>query len=123
MPVTIRALACTPHKPRLRSGLLQEERKYYTSTGYGILLECWAVADKLSLHDIAALCEWALTQLWEKEAVYMRAAIELSPGALQRIARSLAAGLADARQQLRSLKGGVTPKTASAQSMTQWRTS
>ncbi len=81
------------------------------------------MADKLSLHDIAALCEWAMTQLWEKEAVYTRAALELSPGALQRIARSLCAGLADARQQLHSLRGGVTPKTASAQTMTQWRTS
>ena len=113
----------TSRAPRLRSGALQEERLYYKGAGYGTLFECWAVADSLSLHDLAALCEWALTQLWDKEAVYTRAALELSPGALQRIARGLSAGLADARQQLRSLKGGVTAKTASAQIMTQWRSS
>ncbi len=65
---------------------------YQESTGYDILFECWAVANRLSLHAIAAKCEWAVAQLWERETVYKRAALELSPGALQRIARSLCVG-------------------------------
>ena len=65
---------------------------HHESTGYDILFECWAVADRLSLHAIAAQCKWALAQLWERETAYKRAALELSPGALQRIARSLCVG-------------------------------
>jgi len=49
--------------------------------------DTWAIADRLHIHAVAAECEWAITQLWAD--VCMRAALELSPGALQRVARSL----------------------------------
>ncbi len=63
------------------SGSLQEDLKYHQSTGYDILFECWAVADKLSLQAVAADCEWALARLWNSELVNTRAALDLSPGA------------------------------------------
>ncbi len=81
------------------SASLQGELEYHKSTGYDILFECWAVADKLSLHVIAADCEWALARLWKTESVYTRAALDLSPSALQRIARSLCAGAEAARNE------------------------
>jgi len=64
-----------------------------------ILFKSWAVADRLSLHSFAAQCEWALAQLWGERSVYARA-LELSPGAVHRIARSLCVGLYAARQGL-----------------------
>ncbi len=84
---------------RQRSGSLQGW-DYHWSIEYDVLFETWAVADRLSLHRLAAQCEWALAQLWKEEKVYARAVRELSPGALQRIARSLCAGMEAARQQL-----------------------
>jgi hypothetical protein len=87
-----------------RSGALQaKELRWHESTDHDILFECWAVADRLSLHALAAQCEWGLTQLWETESVYMRAALDLTPGALQRIARSLCAGRRAAYEQLQNL--------------------
>ena len=58
------------------------------------------MADRLSLHGLAADCEWALTQLWDRENVYTSAALELSQGALQRVACSLRAGIDAARKEL-----------------------
>jgi len=124
---------------RRYSSVLQEELEYHQSTGYDILFECWAVADRLSLHAIAADCEWALAQLWMKKSVYTRAARELTPGALQRIARSLCARIEAAREVLesgqeRARQGyGVSNEleraskylraSASAQTIMEWRTS
>jgi len=120
------------------SGLLQEELEYHQSTGYDILFECRAVADKLSLHVIAADCEWALARLWKTESVYTRAALDLTPSALQRIARSLCAGTDAARTKLASHfahyghYGGTDAREklskcldeiASAQIMMEWRMS
>ncbi len=85
-----------------RSGLLQKERDFFRSADYDVLFECWVVADRLSLHAVAAECEWALTMTWEEEDVYTRAATELSPCALQRIARSLCQGMSYARSQERT---------------------
>jgi len=85
-----------------RSGLLQKERDFFRSPDYDVLFECWVVADRLSLHAVAAECEWALTMTWEEEDVYTRAATELSPCALQRIARSLCQGMSYARSQERT---------------------
>jgi len=117
--------------------LLQEDLEYHESTGYGILFECWAVADRLSLHDIAADCEWALAQLWIKKSVYTRATHDLSPGALQRIARSLCARVEAARKVLERVQirlnlgysadneleeaSKCLGATASAQTMMEWR--
>jgi len=140
--------ALTPHQAEIasqHSGVLQaEELRWHQSTDYDILFECWAVADRLNLHALAAECEWGLTQLWETKHVYMRAALDLSPGALQRIARSLCAGKRHAYQQFQSLLGIVqNPKvysvsnrdaimaqasihklaTESAHTMLQWRMS
>ncbi len=97
------------------------------------------MADRLNLHALAAECEWGLTQLWETKHVYMRAALNLSPGALQRIARSLCAGKAGAHKQFQKLlevaennfAQGYTAElgqvskdaTESAQTMMQWRMS
>jgi len=124
------------------SGSLQEELGYHQSTGYDILFECWAVADRLNLHAIAADCEWALARLWKSESVYTRAALDLSPGALHRIARSLCTGTEAARKvldraQARARKGynshlhcpdldeasKCLDAIASAQTMMGWRMS
>ena len=122
-----------------RSGLLQEDLEYHKSTGYDIIFECWAVADRLSLHVIAADCEWATAKLWNTESVYARAAQDLSPGALHRIARSLCAGtdaackaldrvqeLADQGlhigNELKNAKSGLDA-IVSAQTMLEWRLS
>ena len=82
---------------RQRPGLLQDDMKHVKSIDYDILFECWAVADRLNVHALAADCEWAMTVLWSAEGVHMRAVLELSRGALQRIARSLGALCAGAR--------------------------
>ena len=84
--------------------MLQEDLEYHKSTGYDIIFECWAVADKLSLQAIAADCEWALAKLWPTERVYKRAVLDLSPCALQRIARSLCACTEATRKQLENMK-------------------
>jgi hypothetical protein len=108
---------------------------YHQSTDYDILFECWAVADRLSLHAIAADCEWALAQLWEAKSVYTRAVRHLSPGALQRIARSLSAGTDAVRNELAKLQQNYyltgaevrariskcLSALASAQTMMKWR--
>ncbi len=73
-----------------------------------ILYECWAVADRLSLHSVAAHCEWALAQLWGERRVYARVS-ELSPGAVLRIARCLSVGLDASRQRLQGVLS--LPKT------------
>ncbi len=73
------------------------------SIDYDVLFECWAIADRLNVHALAADCEWAMILLWSAEGVHMRAVLELSQGALQRIARSLGgvcAGALGARQEL-----------------------
>jgi hypothetical protein len=93
----IAPVAVTRHS----SGAPQGELSYQSSTGYDILFECWAIADRLSMHAAAAQCEWVLAQLWERETAYKRAALELSPGALQRIARSLCVGRTAAYQAFR----------------------
>ncbi len=121
------------------SGLLQEEVEYHMSTGYDIVFECWAVADRLSLHAIAADCEWALARLWKTESVYTRAALDLSPSALQRIARSLCAGAEAAQNEFTNVvpylrnysyaMGALEKarkfliKNAPAQTMMEWRKS
>jgi len=57
--------ALTPHQAEIasqHSGVLQaEELRWHQSTDYDILFECWAVADRLNLHALAAECEWGLT--------------------------------------------------------------
>jgi hypothetical protein len=62
------------------------------------------------------------TSVWRKESVYARAVLELSPGALQRIARSLCAGL-DAATETMWGKHKIIyqPVTGSAKTMMQWR--
>ena len=80
----------------------QDEVKHVKSIDYDVLFECWAIADRLSAHALAADCEWAMTVLWSAEGVHMRAVLELSQGALQRVARSLGAlcaGTRAARQE------------------------
>ncbi len=79
-------------------GVPQGQLLHWQSIDHDILFECWAVADRLGLHAVAAKCEWVLAQLWERETIYKRAALELSPGALQRIARSLCGGRTAAYQ-------------------------
>ena len=119
------------------SGLLQEDLENHASTGYDIIFKSWAVADKLSLHSIAADCEWALAKLWKTEKVYTRAVLDLSPGALQRIARSLCAGAEAARKEFESMQehrirryitddelenvSKCLDASASAQTMKKWR--
>ncbi len=121
------------------SGVLQGDLKYHESTGYDILFECWAVADRLNFHAVAADCEWAVAQLWKSERVYMRDGLDLSPGALQRIARSLCVGPDAARNMLPNVlpygtshinRNDVRARiskcldvTASAQTMMEWRMS
>jgi len=68
-----------------------------------ILFECWAVADRLGLHKVAAHCEWAMTWMWINDSVCTRAALELSSGALRRIARGLRARMDAGRKQLPSV--------------------
>ncbi len=68
-----------------------------------ILFECWTVADRLGLHNVAAYCEWAITWMWTRDSVCTRAALELSPGALRRIARGLRARMDAGRKQLPSV--------------------
>ncbi len=55
------------------------------------MFRAWAVADRLGVHAVAAECKWDISQLRTDEIVSMRAALELSPGALQCVARSLSA--------------------------------
>ena len=132
---------CTREPTSRHSHGLQEEVRWHQSTDHDLLFECWAVADRLDLHALAAQCEWGLTQLWEAKHVYARAALDLSPGALQRVARSLSAGKTGAYKQYRNLlevaqnpmilgrpaKLDLASKykvaTESAQTMMQWRMS
>ena len=121
--------------------LLQGDLKFHERTGYDIIFECWAVADRLSLHALAADCEWALTRLWQIPSVYMRAGLDLSPGALQRIARSLCDHIQTTRRELDNIhsfnKKGIKIDSylerasncpslsaiASAKTMMEWRMS
>jgi hypothetical protein len=72
------------------------------------MFSAWAVADRLGVHAVAAHFEWAITQLWTDESVCMRAALELSPGALQRVARSLSAWRVAALEQLQDIRCSVS---------------
>ena len=100
---------------------MQAERNLLQSTDYDVLFECWAVADRLSLHAVAADSGWALSQLWEEERVYTRAALELSKGALQRVARSLWVAQHGATKKLRALESSSHLTTGSATTMMRWR--
>ncbi len=91
-----------------RPGLLQEERGHLNSTDSDVLFYIWAVADRLGVHAVAAECEWAITQLWTVESVCMRAALELSSGALQRVARNLCVSRDAALQQVQIIRGNLT---------------
>jgi hypothetical protein len=75
------------------------EGKHWSSE-VDILFECWAVADRLGLHKVAAHCEWAMASVWTEAGVHARAALELSPGAVRRITRSLRARMDAASQEL-----------------------
>lgn len=96
------------------------ERTYLQSIDYDVLFECWAIANGLSLHAMAADSEWALTQVWREERVYARAALDLSKNALQRIARSLWIAQNGA-EKLRALSSSYQVTTGSAITMMQWR--
>ncbi len=85
--LTLHALHCA----RQRSDLPQVKGNH-RSFEVDIIYECWAVADRLSLHSVAGHCEWALAKMWGERSVYARASM-LSPGAVHRIARSLCIGL------------------------------
>ena len=108
-----------------RAGLLlQKERDNHRGADFDVLFECWGAADRLSLHAVAAECEWALTMLWDNETVYMRAAVDLSPRAQQRIARSLCAGMHEATWRGHTKLDECfmrSYKIAPAQTMMQWR--
>ncbi len=82
------------------SGSLQEKRGHLDSTDHDIIFATWAFADRL--HAVAAECEWAITQLWTD--VCMRAALEVSPGALQRVARSLRVWRDAALEQVQKIR-------------------
>ena len=83
--------------------MLQVQLEFLKGIDYDVLFECWAIADRLSVHALAADCEWAMTLLWSAESVHTRAVLELSQGALLRIARSLGAlcvGASAARKEV-----------------------
>ena len=104
--------------------MLQKERGNHKSADYDVLFECWEAADRLSLHAVASECEWAVTMLWDNESAYTRAASELSPRALQRISRSLCAGMVNARWQGHTKSEECfmrVYKIAPALTMMQWR--
>ncbi len=82
-----------------RSDLLQEEGEHQSSE-VDILFECWAVADRLGLHKVAAHCEWAMAHMWVEASVRTRAALELSPGAVRRIARNMRARMDSGNKEL-----------------------
>ncbi len=95
----MQALALHPAAlARQRSDLLQVEGRH-RSFKVDVLYECWAVADRLSLHSVAGHCEWALAKMCGERSVYARASM-LSPGAVHRIARSLCVGLDASRRGL-----------------------
>jgi len=101
-------------------------RYNHRGADYDVLFECWAAADRLRLHAVAAECQWALTMLWDREIVYMRAPMELSLRALQRITRSLCAGMDDESGEVR-YKGEeffmCKYRIARAPTMMEWRMS
>jgi len=117
--------------------LLQEDLEYHQSTGYDILFEGWAVADKLGLHAIAADCEWALAKLWQKKEVSMRAAEVLSQDAMHRVTRSAHTGCHAVHRALLEVQArdgwvgssqvekliASLHEVASAQTMMEWRMS
>ncbi len=70
------------------------------------MFDAWAIADRLHRHAVAAECEWAIVQLWTD--MCMRAALELSPGALQRVARSLCVWRDAALKQVQDIRTVVT---------------
>ncbi len=98
--VTLRVLA-PPRLQRQHPALtdLTQVEGHHRSFEVDILYECWAKADRLSLHSVAAHCEWALAKMWGERRVYARTS-ELSPGAVLRIARSLSVGLDASHQGL-----------------------
>lgn len=88
------------------------------------VFKCWAFADRMSLHAVAANCEWAFTQLWRNKSVHTRAVLELSPGAVHRVARSLSAMIREDSRRARRLDKYYTEESPeSAETMMQWRMS
>ncbi len=86
-----------------RFDLLQKEPEHQSSE-VDIVFKCWAVADRLGLHKVAAHCEWAMAHMWVVVSVRTRAALELSPGAVRRIARNMRARIdAGHKELLRAL--------------------
>ena len=114
--------ACSARLVRTeRSGALQKQRDYLTVADCDVLFECWGATDRLSLHALAAECEWALAMLWDRETVYTRAVTELSPRALQRIARSLCTGMINDMRYGAEACFMSKYALANAQTMAQWR--
>ena len=91
------------------------------------VFECLAFADRMSLHAVAAKCEWALTQLWRDKSVHTRAVLELSPEAVHRVARSLSAMIREDERRAghfdSNYMGARWQAPESAETMMQWRMS